>query len=189
MSIKLGDFKKAEYLKPEEKGVKVYLAKLPEYIEGDKGNSISFLFKGATDKNSGEFDYRLFDMFDAPSEKARNNGFDRLLHIYSSLMSPQNAKVFAEMEVENLKDVVMKGNKMLDPNIINIELTIMVGYSHYNGYLGMPAFGSVISSPLQDPVKELVFNPSLISLKPVKGTANSSKPDKESSSDGEEDLV
>ena len=186
--MKAKDIKEVSYIKPAKEGVKVFLAKLPEFVEAEKGNQLKFNF---VDKDGAVFNTTLFDPF-TPSEKIPQSiveaNFSQMFWLLEAFVPVEAQEQFGEIDFQSLKEMNATFNKMVAPDWANTEATLIIGYDKGTGYTSLPLFGRSISTkyserPLEFPISRGVNG---IQLEPVtnptrgKGAAGASaKPDTE----------
>lgn len=185
--MKANQVKDVERIKPNVAGNKVYLASLPEYVEGEKGNSYKLSFIDAETKKA-EFTTTQFDPFATKADAKESivtAGWNKLFRFYRAFMDDATYDKFADIDHADLKSLIAIGNKMIAQDALNTEATIIIGYSLYNGYIGLPAFEHYITTkyasrdleyPMNDihPVRD--FEPKKA---PASSSPAASKPDEE----------
>lgn len=170
--MKLGDIQgQGGLIQPQEKGVTVYLAALPEFTEavsasGNAYSKINFSFRDAdgNEFNTGMLDPFKFDMTKYEkgvkllqvnrkdkSEEAKyanmiNGNFSRLKHIFGCFMTDANYKKLDDVDVNGAKDFLEVCEQLYAPDLLEIEFQIMIAYSVRTGYIEFPAYGNIISS-------------------------------------------
>lgn len=188
--MKAKDIKEVVYVEPEKGGVKgMYLAGLPEFVEGEKGNQWKARFVHR--ESNREFTINQFDPF-TPSPNAKQAsieaGYLRLFRLAKAFMTAEKYNDFEELDLPDLKTAIQKMGEMFDRSWPDTPATLLIGYSKYNGYRSIPNFERYISTPFAE--AELTL-PTELSLTPVenptKGNASAgSSPDRESSSADDE---
>lgn len=153
--MKLKDVKEISYIKPVKEGNKVFLATLPEFVEGEKGNQYKWSF---VDKDGAVFNKVLFDPF-TPSEKTpatiAQANFSQLMWLLEAFIPTESQESFSETDFESLKQLHAVFNKMVAPDWQNTEATLIMGYNKESGYLDIPLFGRIISTKYSE--RELEF--------------------------------
>lgn len=166
--MKASQVKDTTPIKPLKEGNKVFLAKLPEYVEGDKGNSYKVEW---VDKEGKVFSQTILDPF-TPSTSIPDNlvnaGYNKMFRIFRAYMQPEAYNTFSEIDIPDLKTAIATFTKMVAPDWANVETTLIIGNKKYDGYLGLPTFTEFISTayapvtleyPEQELSVEYVQNP------------------------------
>lgn len=181
-AISFADSDEQNPLLPSKNPIKVYLAKLPEYMVSDKGDaSVEFTYRA---KDGGATrSFRVFDVWKVkedikPKLLAANKS--KLLAIYTVMMVPEKQESFKKILHNSLKEFHEVAVTYFTENALDLELELIFGYDKKNGYPQLPTFGSFISSALRP--RNLEFDPNQLSLKMVE-RKDKNKPDDEDDND------
>lgn len=182
----------ASGMTPSINGVKCFLKNKPVLVEGEKGNRLTFTFTTTNaDGAEQQFKSNMLDPYQVDGAKFQsdeayakivNGNFGRLLHIFGAFVPASVYQELKDIDTDNLKSFLEKAEKLYDPNLIELEFTIMIGYN-VGGYLSFPTVGDCISS-VHKP-KVLTYTPkSKLSLTPV----SKATPDAEVTAPSDDEL-
>lgn len=192
--MKAKDVKEQVIVKPVKEGLTgMYLSVLPELVSNDKNGKVTKFvrLKWVHAETGNVFPTVFFNPY-TPSEKATVSqieaGFLKYFRLAKSYMTEAKYDQFAELDLETIEDLVNTINQMIDPSWPNVETTLMVGFSKYDGQLGLPAFEPYISTTLNPRDLEM---PTSMSVFPVDNPTKDAKgggtkPDKEVATDNDE---
>ena len=169
--MNISDFDEEDQLQPQNPINKVFLVGHPKYIKTDKGVSIDFTFRDV--KKPASRTFKFFDIFN-PKEDANEKlvaaNKRSLTAMFLAIMTPEAQDQWKQAKPSNLEEFYNSAIPFIDPNIANVELELLFGYSTQGkGYIQLPGFGSVISSKHRE--RSLVRDPNSLTITPSKRKA------------------
>jgi hypothetical protein len=185
--MKLSEVKEVSPLKPAKEGNLVFLKSLPEYIEGDKGDSYKIEF---VDEDGKTFSQTIFDPFNTPDtvkEALVQAGFTKIMRFVRAFMTTETYNTFAETDFPDLKTLLNTFKRDVAKDWASTQARIIFGFRTYDGFLSLPTFTNWISTKYAED-NDLTYPEDELSLtyvanpkkpRPVKDATTGATPDKE----------
>lgn len=144
--MKLNQAKEVSPMKPLKEGNVVFLASLPEYVEGQKGDSYKLAF---VDKEGKTFNQQILDPFNTPDTLPDNlvqAGYTKIMRLCRAFMDTETYNVFADIDFPDLKTLLNTFKQQVAKDWAETEAKIIFGFRKYDGFISLPTFDNWIST-------------------------------------------